>query len=128
MDLYGKGPAFPFKRTGGGNFIIAEGTDLVDMGFEQALRTGIGQRPMLKNKGNESIKMLFSLEGDVRDVVAKEYIRKALNGVEPRIVLDDVKVKEGEDKTEIYIHLWYRYINSNVPQNKVVGPILSGGM
>ena len=127
MDIFGKGPAFPFKRTGGGNFIIASGEELVDMGFDQAIRTGIGQRPMLKNKGNESIKMLFSLEGIARDVVAKEYIRKAIDGVEPRVVVDDVKVKDGEDKTEIYIHLWYKYIGSNVPQNKVVGPVSSGG-
>ena len=118
--FFGKGPAYPFTRTDGGNFGLAEGKALAFMGLEQTILTGLGKRVMLKNIGSKFNRLLFSLEEAQRDALAKEYCIQAVQLSEPRIIIDDVIVDNGEEGNEIYMKIDYRFIGDNVKQNKVI--------
>lgn len=117
-DLYGKGPAFPFKRSKGGNFMMAQGYDLLDMGVKQTVLTAIYSRPMRKEIGNKIDSVLFSLEGDLRDNVVFQYIEEAFESMEPRAILLEATVSEKDN--EIYVFVKYQPITSNVERNLVV--------
>lgn len=119
-DLLGKGPAFPFKRGSGGNFLMAEGEDLVAMGLEQAVLSEIGKRPMRKKKGDQIVRLLFSLQGAQRDSVADVYVRKAVNILEPRAQIVKVIVNDGEDDNVVHINIAYSVIGKQNIRNKVV--------
>jgi phage baseplate assembly protein W len=126
--IYGTGPAFPFKRDGIGNFRVATGQELVEMGIKQAILTEIGKRPMFKNLGNQVNRVLFTLEGTARDNVIKEYVIKAVRNMEPRVVIDETIVKDGKDKSEIFIEVYYRLIKTNVEGNMVLIELDLGGL
>jgi phage baseplate assembly protein W len=119
IDFLGKGPAYPFEKSTGGNWKMAEKSELVGMGVEQAILTGIGKRPMQKRKGNMMVRFLFSMKDNIRDNVATEYCRKALIDMEPRVKLIGVTVEDGDD-ADVSCSVDYQVINEKSSANKVI--------
>jgi phage baseplate assembly protein W len=117
-DPYGSGPGFPFVRDGSGNFKISSGKTLVDECFHNAIATLIGERPMWKQYGNKVNRVLFSLEGDIRNNVVKEFMIQALNEVENRARVIDVKIETVDNEVKVSID--YEIIGFNDVNNLLI--------
>jgi phage baseplate assembly protein W len=110
-DPYGSGPAFPFVRDGNGNFKVSSGKQLVEENVHNAVNVMLGERPMWKQFGNRAQRVLFSLEGDIRSNVVKEYFIKALEEVESRARIADVVVTS--EGNEVKIEVTYEVLGFN---------------
>lgn len=109
-DLFGAGPAFPFKRSKGGNFKMASGNELVTMCFKQILRTGAGERPMQKHLSPRINELIFSIEGESRDQVVREFLNKGIKDFDTRIKVLDVKVSDTSEEGEFSLAIQYMFV------------------
>ena len=119
-EIYGRGPAYPFKRGKGGDFGIAEGKALVEMGFKQIIFTSKGRRPMLKDIGVTFNKLLFSIQGVARDAVIGEFLSIGMERFEPRVSVLNAKVVDKEKTNEFAIAIEYMLLEGNIIGSTII--------
>jgi phage baseplate assembly protein W len=118
-EFLGRGPVFPFKPDSGGRFPMAEDHELVENCFEQAILTEFSSRPMQKSLGSKANRLIFMLEGEQRDTVIQELAKKAIDGLEGRVIILSATVQDG-DNGDVFVSFNYQIITEDVPRNKVV--------
>lgn len=107
-------PAYPLQRNDAGVWHTTDFETSVEHGIIQTIRTGLGQRPMLKHIGCRLNEILFMNADESRDALATVYVQDACVVMEPYAIIHEVTLENeaDDDSDEIYIHISYGIVDS----------------
>lgn len=98
------------------DFSVVKNENAIKQSVRNLVLTGFYERPFQPRKGSRLREMLF----EPFDVFLAEDIREEISNVvkrfEPRVVLNSVRVKEGEDSNTIEVELDYTIVGETLIQ------------
>lgn len=98
------------------DFSVVKNENAIKQSVRNLVLTGFYERPFQPRKGSRLREMLF----EPFDVFLAEDIREEISNVvkrfEPRVVLNSVRVKEGEDRNTIEVELDYTIVGETLIQ------------
>jgi hypothetical protein len=120
-DFTGRGLAFPLQVRSTGALATVGGTDNLEKAMRIILLTYLGERPMRPHFGSRLRDFLFSGVTAENAAAIGQEVRRALTSCEPRVRVDAVVVRRGDDaRGRFDIDIGYTVLGTNARQNLVV--------
>ena len=127
-DFLGQGLLFPLRRegsdfvNGGGEASVKSAVELV-LGVRRAASAGQGgELPWRQDFGSRLNLLRFRNLDDATRSLAEFYVKEALRKWEPRVVVTGLDLSANIEKNELVLHLQYRLITGDTPDNRVFEP------
>lgn len=114
----GVGWSFPIAPVNGSLQWVAYEAD-VEQAIEIILLTNQGERQMLPDFGGGVRSMLFEPNSPATRAAIANQVRSALVAWEPRILVENVQVTEGDEPNQVLIHVDYVVQATNTYFNRV---------
>ncbi|MEN6521093.1 MAG: GPW/gp25 family protein [Armatimonadota bacterium] len=124
LEFLGKGLKFPFtfqRRSGGTQISTATSSDHAHIheSIRQTLGTRKGERFMRPEFGSDLHKLIFEPNDRILYGLIRHEVVDALDKWEPRIIVTDIAVEQGDDEHLVLVNISYRLISSQVEGNMV---------
>ncbi|GAB61449.1 MAG: baseplate protein [Candidatus Jettenia sp.] len=118
-DFIGKGFAFPLQINSRGGIQESRQEQKIKESILIILGTQHGERVMRPNFGCNLKSLVFEPNNTTTANLARHYVQEALTTWEPRIILEEVMVKNDNNAGRLMIDIRYRIKSTNEPQNMV---------
>ena len=116
-----RAPAWPFVRDAGGVWPMASGNALLEQEVKQAVLIPAQSMPMDKELGVGMERIVFMLDGTERDALLTDGAKRAIEGMVPRVLVDEAKATEDETQEgAVTARIAWRETESNVEQEASV--------
>lgn len=118
-DFIGRGIAFPMRVDQSGSIATSSGPSDVDSSIRMILTTAPGERLMRPHFGCKIWELLFEpINANTLGLMGVA-VREALGQWEPRIELDDVRLRPGDGDGQVMIEIDYTVRSTNDRRNLV---------
>jgi uncharacterized protein len=118
-DFLGKGFAFPLSINPRGGINQSQQEQKIKDSIRTILGTQFDERVMRPNFGCNLKTLIFAPNNKATANLAKYYVEEGLTTWEPRIILEDVIVKNDYDNNCLQIQVFYRIKSTYEAQNLV---------
>jgi phage baseplate assembly protein W len=118
-DFLGKGFTFPLQVNGRGGIKESSQEQKIKDSIRAILSTQYGERLMRPNFGCNLKSLIFAVNDKATANLARHYVQEGLTTWEPRIILEEVSVKNDYGNHCLTIHVRYRIKATYEPQNLV---------
>ena len=118
-DILGRGFAVPLALNPRGGIREARHEEKVRQSMQVILGTQYGERLMRPNFGANLKSLVFAPNNPATAYLARFYVEEALRTWEPRILVDEVHVRNDTAGGQLLIDIRYRIKATNEPQNLV---------
>jgi phage baseplate assembly protein W len=118
-DFIGRGISFPMRVDQSGSIATSSGYEDIDSSIRMILTTAPGERLMRPQFGCRIWELLFEpINANTLGLMGVA-VREALSQWEPRIELDDVRVRPGDGDGQVLIEIDYVVRSTNDRRNLV---------
>lgn len=107
QDYLGKGLAFPLSLTPRGEMALVTGAEDIEQAIQIILETMPGERVMRPGFGCRIWELVFAPNDAETHALAAYYVRQALMFWEPRIEVNDVRVRSLNDAGVLELAIAY---------------------
>lgn len=118
-NFLGKGFAYPLAINVKGEIQASSQERKVKESIQTILGTQFGERVMRPKFGCNLKSLVFAPNDTATANLARHYVEDALKTWEPRILLDEVIVKNDNKNGQLVIHIHYKIKSTNESQNLV---------
>ncbi|MEB3180866.1 MAG: GPW/gp25 family protein [Nostocaceae cyanobacterium] len=118
-DFLGKGFAFPLSINPRGGINQSQQEQKIKDSIRMILGTQYDERVMRPNFGCNLKSLIFAPNNKATANLAKYYVEEGLNTWEPRIILEDVIVKNDYENNCLTIQVFYKIKATYEPQSLV---------
>lgn len=118
-DFLGEGISYPLRINTRGGIVVARQEEKVRQSMHVILGTQHGERLMRPNFGANLRTLVFAPNNAATANLARFYVEEALRTWEPRILVDEVHVRNDHHRGQLLIDIRYRMKATNEPQNLV---------
>lgn len=127
IDLIGQGWKFPIKVNAKGGLSYSSGPERIQDAIWIILSTSLGERLMLPDFGAGVSDYIFQDNSDVIRTRLQTAINEALVKWEPRIELQNVNVRQGDEPSQVLVSIDYLIRTTNELFNLVYPLYLQEG-
>lgn len=127
IDLIGQGWKFPIKVNAKGGLSYSSGPERIQDAIWIILSTSLGERLMLPDFGAGVNDYVFQDNSDVIRTRLQTAINEALVKWEPRIELQNVNVRQGDEPSQVLVSIDYLIRTTNELFNLVYPLYLQEG-
>ncbi|MFZ4662626.1 MAG: GPW/gp25 family protein [Caldilineaceae bacterium] len=118
-DFLGKGIAWPMRQNARGGITVSRHADKIKESIRIILGTERGTRLMRPTFGSQLHTLLFAPNNIATANLARHYVEEALLTWEPRILLEEVSVRNDHQSASLQISVRYQLKATREPQNLV---------
>jgi phage baseplate assembly protein W len=120
QGFLGRGWRFPVGVNNRGGIALASGEQDIEESIRIILGTAPGERVMRPGFGSELHTLLFSAHSPTTAGLIDHHVREALGMWEPRIEVEDVKIRSDAQRSGVLlIEILYRLRSTNDARNLV---------
>ena len=118
-DFIGRGISFPMRVDQSGSIVTSAGYEDIDSSIRMILTTAPGERLMRPQFGCRIWELLFEpINANTLGLMGVA-VREALGQWEPRVDLDDVRLRPGDGDGQVMIEIDYTVRSTNDRRNLV---------